>query len=122
MKYDALVENEIDAIDAAVFSGDLFMNEVNREDFRRWLNRWKDRLMEYEDIDLSMLQSKFKVGDKVKVYRKYDDCEFWTYKMDCCIGQEFIISEIDLDDNSVKFEGEVWWFPIQSLTLISKDI
>ena len=42
--------------------------------------------------------------------------------MDCCIGQEFIISKIDLDDNSVKFEEKVWWFPMQSLTLISNDI
>lgn len=119
MKYDTLVENEIDAIDASVFNGDLFMDEINRDDFRCWLNRWKNKLEEYENIDVSMLQSKFKVGDKVKVYRKYDDCEFWIYGMNSYIQQEFIISKIDLDDNSAQFEGEHWWFPLQSITLIS---
>ena len=49
--YTDLVDNEIDVIDAAVFSGDLFMNNKNRSDFRDWMGRWERQMIAYDDID-----------------------------------------------------------------------
>lgn len=49
-EYNKLVHNEIDFIDAAVFSGDLFFNKQNRKDFREWMARWEKQLTDYDDI------------------------------------------------------------------------
>lgn len=49
-EYNKLVHNEIDFIDAAVFSGDLFLNKENRKDFREWIARWEKQLADYDDI------------------------------------------------------------------------
>ena len=116
MKYDLLVENEIDNIDAAVFTGDLFLNKLNREDFRCWLDRWDKQLLEYDAIDSGI---EFKIGDAVKVVAKIDiKGVMWTTYMDRYIGKEFVISNIDYIDSSVEFEGVEWWFPVASLEVI----
>ena len=116
MKYDLLVENEIDNIDAAVFTGDLFLNKLNREDFRCWLDRWDKQLLEYDAIDSGI---EFKIGDAVKVVAKIDiKGVMWSRYMDRYIGKEFVISNIDYSDSSVEFEGVEWWFPVASLEVI----
>jgi hypothetical protein len=42
--YKRLVQGPIDAIDAAIFSGDLFHTQANLEDFRRIMARWEREL------------------------------------------------------------------------------
>ena len=49
--YTDLVDNEIDAIDAAVFSGDMFINNKNRFEFREWMRRWERQLISYDDMN-----------------------------------------------------------------------
>jgi hypothetical protein len=38
--YKRLDDEYLDAIDAAVFSGDIFHDEDNRKEFRKLLERW----------------------------------------------------------------------------------
>lgn len=38
--YKRLDDEHLDAVDAAVFSGDVFHNEDNRKEFRKLLERW----------------------------------------------------------------------------------
>ena len=52
MRYEILVEDIIDTLDASVFNGDLFFNKENREDLRNWLSRWEQQLKEYDEIEL----------------------------------------------------------------------
>ena len=49
MKYEILVEDIIDSLDASVFNGDLFFNQENREDLRNWMSRWEKQLKEYDE-------------------------------------------------------------------------
>lgn len=49
--YKQLEDNPIDAIDAAVFTGDMFMVRANREHFREMMRRWEAELKSYEEID-----------------------------------------------------------------------
>ncbi len=58
MKYEILVEDVIDSLDAALFTGDLFLNSENREDLRNWMARWEQQLKEYDEID-----SGFEISD-----------------------------------------------------------
>lgn len=48
--YDRLESTAIDDIDAAVFSGDMFMFEGNRIEFRAMMDRWESRLIQLEQI------------------------------------------------------------------------
>ena len=48
--YDRLESTVIDDIDAAVFSGDMFMFEGNRIEFRAMMDRWESKLIQYEQI------------------------------------------------------------------------
>ena len=48
--YDRLESTAIDDIDAAVFSGDMFMFEGNRIEFRAMMDRWESKLIQYEQI------------------------------------------------------------------------
>lgn len=48
MRYEMLVEDVIDALDASVFNGDLFFDDENREDLRSWMARWEQQLKEYD--------------------------------------------------------------------------
>ncbi len=61
---------------------------------------------------------KFKVGDKVKVVRKYvsDNCG-WVSSMDKSIGKEFIIERITGYGN-YEFKETCWTFPPESLELV----
>ncbi len=61
---------------------------------------------------------KFKVGDKVKVVRKYvaDNCG-WVSSMDKSIGKEFTIGRITPLGN-YEFEETCWSFPPESLELV----
>ncbi len=61
---------------------------------------------------------KFKVGDKVKVVRKYvaDNCG-WVSSMDKCIGKEFTVERITHLGN-YEFEETCWTFPPESLELV----
>ena len=38
--YNRLDDEHLDAVDAAVFSGDIFHDEDNRKKFRKLLERW----------------------------------------------------------------------------------
>jgi hypothetical protein len=49
--YDRLESTAIDDIDAAVFSGDMFMFEGNRIEFRAMMDRWESKLIQYEQIE-----------------------------------------------------------------------
>jgi hypothetical protein len=50
--YQRLVNDEINSIDAAVFSGDVFLNAENRADFREWMSRWERALAEYDTFEV----------------------------------------------------------------------
>jgi hypothetical protein len=49
-QYDRLNEGAIDEVDAAVWSGDMFINRENIADFRSMLKRWEQGLKEAEAI------------------------------------------------------------------------
>ena len=123
MKYEILVEDVIDSLDAALFTGDLFLNSENREDLRNWMARWEGQLKEYDEIDSEIpVHPKFNVGDVVEVYRKFDKFDVgWITTMDEFIGKEYTIIRVDRD-NSVLLEGcEGWWIPLESLLLVTKS-
>jgi len=42
------LEEVIDEIDAALFCGDVFTDEKNREELRRYMARWERRLKEFD--------------------------------------------------------------------------
>lgn len=48
--YNRLADTAIDDIDAAVFSGDMFMLEQNRIEFRYMMDRWESKLIQLEQI------------------------------------------------------------------------
>jgi len=48
--YKRLDEEHLDAVDAAVFSGDIFHDEDNRRKFRRLMERWT---LELDALDTS---------------------------------------------------------------------
>jgi hypothetical protein len=48
--YSRLENEAIDEIDAAVFSGDMFMLEANRILFREVMDRWESKLIQLEQI------------------------------------------------------------------------
>lgn len=49
--YARLEQGAIDEIDAAVFSGDMFMNRYNREDFIQMMERWTRQLKVWEELE-----------------------------------------------------------------------
>jgi len=49
--YARLETGPIDEIYAAVFTGDVFLNQSNREDFIRMMERWERQIKSYEDIE-----------------------------------------------------------------------
>ena len=49
-KYEKLMEDQIDDIDAAIFSGDTFMDTEVIADFRSMMARWEKQLKENEEI------------------------------------------------------------------------
>ena len=52
--YERLENEAIDDIDAAVFTGDMFMLEENRVKFREMMDRWESKLIQLEQIDASV--------------------------------------------------------------------
>jgi hypothetical protein len=48
--YKRLEDGPIDDIDAAVFTGDMFMLEENRIQFREMMDRWEIKLIQLEQI------------------------------------------------------------------------
>jgi hypothetical protein len=48
--YNRLADTAMDEIDAAVFSGDVFMLEKNRIEFRAMMDRWESKLIQLEQI------------------------------------------------------------------------
>jgi hypothetical protein len=48
--YKRLEDGPIDDIDAAVFTGDVFMLEKNRIQFRTMMDRWESKLIQLEQI------------------------------------------------------------------------
>lgn len=50
LAYKRLENEAIDEIDAAVFSGDMFMLEENRIQFREMMDRWESKLIQLEQI------------------------------------------------------------------------
>jgi hypothetical protein len=48
--YKRLEDGPIDDIDAAVFTGDMFMLEANRIQFRTMMDRWESKLIQLEQI------------------------------------------------------------------------
>lgn len=49
-QYDRLNEGPMDEIDAAIWSGDMFHNRENIQDFRSLMARWEKGLKEAEGI------------------------------------------------------------------------
>jgi len=49
-EYDRLNEGPADEIDAAIWSGDMFLNRENIADFRSLMARWEKGLQEAEQI------------------------------------------------------------------------
>lgn len=49
--YIRLVKGPIDAIDAAIFSGDIFHTKANLDDFREILARWERELKLTEECN-----------------------------------------------------------------------
>ena len=47
--YKRLDDEHLDAVDAAVFSGDIFHDEDNRREFRKLLERWTRELDALDD-------------------------------------------------------------------------
>jgi len=45
------VEEAIDQIDAAVFSGDTFVDQTARQQFRDMLARWERGLKSFDELD-----------------------------------------------------------------------
>ncbi len=52
--YARLEDGAIDEIDAALFTGDIFMIQSNRDDFVRMMERWERQLKVWEDIEENM--------------------------------------------------------------------
>ena len=123
MKYEILVEDVIDSLDASLFTGDLFLNSENREDLRNWMARWERQLKEYDEIDSEIpVHPKFNVGDVVEVYRKFDKFDVgWVSPMDKFIGKQYTITRVDLDSSVLLNGCDGWWFPMQSLSIITKS-
>lgn len=48
--YKRLEDGPIDDIDAALFTGDMFMLEKNRQEFRDYMDRWESKLIQIEQI------------------------------------------------------------------------
>ena len=40
----------VDAVDAAVFTGDGLLDAKNRADFKHYMERWQRKLIEWEEI------------------------------------------------------------------------
>jgi hypothetical protein len=49
--FKRLEDKELDAIDAAVFSGDIFANAENRKQFKFYLSRWLREMNLLEALD-----------------------------------------------------------------------
>lgn len=66
----------------------------------------------------------FRVGDKVRIYRKVELAsgwyDTWTDEMDRCVGREFVIRKVDLSVGKYWMEGERWNFPKEALELIEE--
>ena len=45
------LEDQLDAIDASVFSGDEFFDAENRKEFRRLIERWEKELKSFDKMD-----------------------------------------------------------------------
>ncbi len=62
-----------------------------------------------------------KVGDKVRVARKYipDDNFYWLDKMDNYIGNIYDIK--DISEDGKRFNLGSWWFPAESLELVTES-
>ncbi len=52
--YSRLEQGAIDEIDAALFTGDMFMIQSNRDDFVKMMERWERQLKVWEDIEENM--------------------------------------------------------------------
>ena len=44
------LEDQLDAIDASVFSGDAFLDADNRKEFRRLMERWEKELKSFDKM------------------------------------------------------------------------
>ena len=51
IQYSKLEKGPIDEIDAAMFTGDIFIVQSNREDFIRMMERWERQLKVWENIE-----------------------------------------------------------------------
>lgn len=64
-QYEKLMENQIDDIDAAMFSGDTFMDTEVVADFRSMMARWDKQLKVYEELMYTLPKpDPFLMGDK----------------------------------------------------------
>ena len=55
--YNRLADTAMEEIDAAVFSGDMFMLEKNRVEFRTMMDRWESKLIQLEQIQRETILS-----------------------------------------------------------------
>lgn len=50
------IEKEVDSIDAAVFTGDIFLDDDERAEFRRYLERWEKELKVWDERSKELAQ------------------------------------------------------------------
>ena len=63
--YEKLVDGAIDEIDAAIFSGDTFMDVEVVADFRAMMVRWEKQIASYEELMTTLPKpDPFLMGDK----------------------------------------------------------
>lgn len=71
--------------------------------------------------------SKFKVGDRVRVYRKYytrTNCSWVDGVMDRAIGNTYTVTQVSDKDGDVRLDWEDkpdWYFPVEALKLVNKS-
>lgn len=72
------------------------------------------------------MTAKFKVGDKVRVLRDWDEAAEGGYRyyvkdnIKDYIGNDYIVERVDIDDGGCYLETTDWWFPKCVLELVEE--
>lgn len=57
------IDDPIDQLDAAVFSGDLFLDDERREAFRQIMARWERAMKSFDEISEAVANEEFDDDD-----------------------------------------------------------
>lgn len=115
------INDVMDTLDAAVFSGDTFLDKDNLESFKNYLERWNSKVKDLEsttkqlsvkDSFISAVQGNFsilKVDNVESTYWNCEDCEdceeddiltFGFENYDINFKESNILDIVDLGNNS----------------------